>query len=254
MNRFSHKFYREQTASKRWQSFEIKVETSDLLIRAGVDSSVSLSGLSEIAEMKVREIRKEIREHIGERESFISSLDPLEEVVSGSRAVSMMYRASERAGVGPMAAVAGTIAELVGTLLTEYVDEVIIENGGDIWMRLSDSAIISIYSGDLYFKERIALRIGPDNTPCGISTSSGKIGPSFSFGRADSATVISPDAALADAAATLLCNMVESPEHIEEAVNRVSEIEGVRGLLAIYSDKMAAWGDIELVDPLAGPE
>ncbi len=249
MNRFSDKFYREHTDSKRWQSFEVKVETSDLLIRTGANSSLAKSEMFEIAVAKVRALRKEIREHIEERESFMTSFDPLEEAVTGSRAVSMMYRASESAGVGPMAAVAGTIAQLVGSDLAEYTDEVIVENGGDTWMKLSGSATISIYSGDLYFRDRIALRLEPGNTPCGISTSSGKIGPSLSFGKADSATAISHNAALADAAATLLCNLVKSPEDAEEAVNRVSGIKGVKGLLVIYSDNMAAWGDIELVDP-----
>ncbi len=251
MQRFSHKFYREHACSKRWQSFEVRIETSDLLIRTGAVSSLTLKKMSEIAEMKVRELRKEIREHIRERESFLSSLDPLEEQETGSRAVNMMYRASGRAGVGPMAAVAGTIAELVGRDLAEYTDEVIVENGGDTWMKLSESARISIYSGELYFRNRIGLRLEPGDTPCGICTSSGKIGPSLSFGRADSATVISRNGALADAAATLLCNQVKSPEQLEEAVNRVSGIEGVKGLLVVYGEKMAAWGDIELIDPAA---
>lgn len=250
MNRFTHKFYREFIDSKRWQSFEVKVETSDLLIRIGRNSSHPLNKMFEIAEKKVRELRKELRDHIKERKLFLSSLGPLKEINTGSHAISMMYRASKRAGVGPMAAVAGTIAQLVGNDLAEYTDEVIVENGGDTWMRLSDSAGISIYSGELYFKNRIAIRLEPGATPCGISTSSGKIGPSLSFSKADSATAISCNAALADAAATLLCNLAKSPDHIEEAVNRVSVIEGVKGLLVIYRDKMAVWGDIELFDPM----
>ncbi|HOT45189.1 MAG TPA: UPF0280 family protein [Spirochaetota bacterium] len=232
--------YRDFTETERWQSFRVKVETSDLFIRAGSD-------LSAQAERLVRRAREEILRHIDRQNGFLTSYTPVERLDGCPEIVTMMYDASERAGVGPMAAVAGAVAEAVGRELMGYSEEIIIENGGDIWMRITSPASVLIYPGGMYFNA-VALKVHPDRTPCGICTSSARIGHSFSFGKADAATIIAPDAALADAIATEACNRVQGAETMEYAADYGMSC-GAAGVVILYRDRLAARGEVELADP-----
>lgn len=231
--------YRDFTDTERWKSFRVKVETSDLFIRAGND-------LSAQAEQMVRCAREEILRHIDRQNGFLTSYAPVERLDGCPEIVSMMYDASERAGVGPMAAVAGALAEIVGRQLMDHTEEIIVENGGDIWMRTTRPASVSIYPGGNHFNA-VALKVYPDRTPCGICTSSARIGLSFSFGKADAATVIAPDAALADAIATEVCNRVQCEETMEDAADYGMRC-GATGVVILYRDRLAARGDVELTD------
>jgi ApbE superfamily uncharacterized protein (UPF0280 family) len=236
----AERFYRDFTESARWISFRVRIETSDLYIRADKD-------LSEAADEIIRRLRKEIRGQIERQNAFHTSLAPVERLEGCPAVISMMYEASERADVGPMAAVAGAIAELTGRELADRTEELIIENGGDIWMKLLRPAVVIIYPGGHYL-DRVALRIQPERTPCGICTSSSRIGLSFSFGRADAATVIAPDAALADAIATEVCNRVKSEDDMESAASYGLD-RGASGVIIVYRDRLVARGDVELTDP-----
>ncbi|TFH38083.1 MAG: UPF0280 family protein [Chrysiogenales bacterium] len=217
----------------------MKVETSDLFIRAG-------SNLSGIAEPVVRSLRDDIWKHIERQGSFLSSYTPVEPLSGCPDVVSMMYEASERAGVGPMAAVAGAVAEMTGRKLAAYSEEIIIENGGDVWMKINRPSRVSVFPGGHSFKG-VALAIDPSLTPCGVCTSSARIGPSFSFGRADAATVIAPSAALADALATEVCNRVTDEEDMQEAA-AFGMRHGAAGVLIICHDRLLALGGVELAD------
>lgn len=146
-----------------------------------------------------------------------------------------------------MAAVAGALAEAVGNDLLEYTPEIIIENGGDIFLKTTRMRKVGVYAGESPLSGRLALEVGPDNTPCGIATSSGTVGHSISFGRADAAVVVASSAVLADAAATAFGNRLTGPESIETAIEWARGIEGLRGVLAVLVDKLGAWGDIRLV-------
>lgn len=232
--------YRDFTETERWQSFRVKVETSDLYIRAGSD-------LSAQAEQLVRRAREEILRHIDRQNGFLTSYTPVERLDGCPEIITMMYDASERAGVGPLAAVAGAVAEVVGRELMELSEEIIIENGGDIWMRITSPASVRIYPGGIYFNA-VALKVPPERTPCGICTSSARIGHSFSFGRADAATIIAPDAALADAIATEVCNRVRGAETMEDAAD-YGMSRGAAGVVILYRDRLAARGEVELTDP-----
>jgi ApbE superfamily uncharacterized protein (UPF0280 family) len=236
----AERFYRDFTESARWISSRVRIETSDLYIRADKD-------LSGTAEEIIRRLRKEIRDHIERQDTVHTSLTPVERLDGCPAVVSMMHEASEQAGVGPMAAVAGAVAEMTGRELADHTEELIIENGGDIWMKLSRPAVVIIYPGGHYF-DRVALRIQPERTPCGICTSSARIGLSFSFGRADAATVIAPDAALADAIATEVCNRVKSEDDMESAASYGID-RGACGVIIVYRDRLVARGDVELTDP-----
>jgi ApbE superfamily uncharacterized protein (UPF0280 family) len=146
-----------------------------------------------------------------------------------------------------MAVVAGAIAESVGKELLKYSSEVIVENGGDIFLRLKQTKRIGIYAGNSPLSGKLALEIKPQDTPLGVCTSSGTVGHSLSFGKADAAIVLSPSAALADAAATAVGNLVKTAEDMPRAIEFVREVEGITGIAIIIGDKMAAWGKIKLI-------
>lgn len=239
--RYGERFYRDFTDTLRWKSFRVKVETTDLYIKADSD-------FSDDVKLLVEELRMAIIEHIEIQDEFLTSFDPVKQLSPVHPIISMMYRASEIAGVGPMAAVAGAIAEHVGVMLSQKSREVIVENGGDIWMSLTEPVSMSVFAGTSALSGKLALNITPQKTPLGICTSSGRVGPSFSFGRADAATIIARDAALADAVATQTGNIVKSEDDLEDAIRYAMSIDEVKGALVIYRDKIIVQGDIEFVD------
>jgi len=241
------RFYRDFTNTQRWTSFRVCVATTDLYIRARSD-------FSESVRKTVIQLRREIEDHIELYPDFFSSYTPLEQQKTDSLVVQRMYRASAATGVGPMAAVAGALSEYVGREIAPLSDEIIVENGGDIWLSLQEPVSVSVYAGNSPFTDSLAMRITSSQTPLSICTSSGRIGHSLSFGEADAATVLSPDAALADAAATATGNLVHSAEDLTRAVEFAMSIDGVTGAIVLYGDKLAAMGAVELIPRLEGCE
>lgn len=235
------RFYRNYSGTNS-SAFNVKIDTSDLYIKADVN-------LHDIAYETLRVTRNELEDHINKHGEFLYSLNPLPPPGDETEISSAMYRASEAAGVGPMAAVAGAIAENVGRELLKYSKEVIVENGGDLWMKLDKPAVIGIYVNNIHFKDNIGIKIDPMKTPCSVCTSTSKLGHSLSFGKADSVTIIAESGALADAAATAVCNMVQTADDIEKALEAGMSIEGIRGCLIIFRDIIAVQGAVELAPP-----
>lgn len=197
----------------------------------------------------IRRYRSEIEKYINQRDPrFLSSLKPLPVELNAPPIVREMAVQARKAGVGPMAAVAGAIAGYVGKALSRkgYRD-VIIENGGDLFLKVSGPVRIGIYAGRSRFSRRISLAVGPEETPLGVATSSGTVGHSLSFGRTDGATVIAKNAALADACATAVANRVSSRKDLAPAVAFARSIRGVRGVLIVFRNTMATWGAVSLV-------
>jgi len=161
--------------------------------------------------------------------------------------VKEMCEATSFAGVGPMAAVAGFFAERVGLFLSRISTDVLVENGGDIWLKSNHPRKVCIYAGTSPFSQRIGLEIKPEVTPIGICTSSGTVGHSLSFGKADAMVILAPSAVLSDAVATAACNMVKNEADLAKAVEWAVNIPGVQGALAILGDKIAVQGAVELI-------
>ncbi len=155
-----------------------------------------------------------------------------------------MVQAANLCGVGPMAAVAGAIAEFVGRELLNYSSEVIVENGGDIFIKSNKERMVSIFAGESPLSQKIILKIEVQKNFIGICTSSGTVGPSLSFGEADAVTVISDSVLLADAAATALGNIIKSEEDIRKGLIYAQKIKGIKGVVIIKEDKMGLWGEI----------
>jgi ApbE superfamily uncharacterized protein (UPF0280 family) len=146
-----------------------------------------------------------------------------------------------------MAAVAGAMAQFVGRDLLSLTPNVIVENGGDIFLKCKDNINIGIFAGESPLSDRLAIRVGPEEMPVGICTSSATVGPSLSLGRADAVCVRSSSAALADAAATAVGNRVKTKKDIKKALAFGSQIKDVRGILIILGDELGVWGEMELI-------
>jgi uncharacterized protein len=222
-------------------SFKVAVKETDLYVRA-------LSDLSRETLAAIQEYRNPLEEYIRAHPLFLHSLEPVEVEPSAPGIVKMMAEAARAANVGPMAAVAGAMAELVGRKLLEYSAEVIVENGGDIFIKSNRTRLVGVYAGSSTFTGKLALEIEPERTPVGVCTSSGTVGPSLSLGLADAALLLSSSAALADAAATAVGNLVKSPDDIQAALQHGQQIKGINGILVIAGESMGVWGDIKLVE------
>ncbi len=168
-----------------------------------------------------------------------------------------MIKAAEAAGVGPMASVAGVLAEYLGRALdTQFCfDEIIVENGGDFWIKIESPLSVGIYAGLSSMSGTIAVVLNAEDSPLGLACSSGTVGPSLSYGKADAALVVAKDAAAADSWATALGNRVKSTYDVTEALSWLLEDAGKivpdislkpLGALIILGDTVAAQGRITL--------
>ncbi|MDF1591358.1 MAG: UPF0280 family protein [Desulfobacterales bacterium] len=232
--------YRNLISKKGLVSFRVAVKETDLLVQA-------LGGLEEPTTELVLRYRGIIESYGQRYPEFLRTLTPWQIPGPAPLIIRDMAAAGEAAGVGPMAAVAGAIGAHVGADLLSYSSEVIVENGGDIFLKTKDPGTVAIYAGESPLSLKIGLKVYPDDKPLGVCTSSGTVGHSLSFGRADAVCVISRDCALADAAATSVCNQVKSGKDIQKAIDFGKRIRSVNGLVIIIGEQIGMWGDIEIV-------
>jgi len=237
---YEERTYRNLVKTDDLLKFEVMVKETDILVRARRD-------LSGEAREAVLTYRHQLETYIAAHPEFAGSLVPLDEDLYAPRIVQEMVRTSRCANVGPMAAVAGAVAEFVSKDLLRLSEEVIVENGGDIYLATSRERTIGIYAGDSPLSLKVGILVRAEDSPLGICTSSGTVGPSLSFGRADAVCILSKSAALADAAATAVGNRVKTGEDIESGLETGKNIEGVLGTLIIIGDRMGVWGNIRLV-------
>jgi uncharacterized protein len=145
-----------------------------------------------------------------------------------------------------MASVAGAIAEYVGRDLNRESINVMVENGGDIYLNVKNNVLIGIFAGDSPLSGRIALSIDAKESPVGICTSSGTVGHSLSFGIADAVCIKSKSAALSDAAATSAGNLIKKKTDVKKGLARAMSIPGVMGVLIVTGDTLAVQGEMDL--------
>lgn len=239
---YQRRFYRDWIQGDDLHELCLGVQETDLQILSDIPLQKNL--LRE----KILHYRREIENYILRDAKFLVALKPLGVELNAPAIVKAMAQAAKLAGVGPMAAVAGAIAEYIGRdLLKEGLREVIIENGGDIFLKIAKIRQVAIYSGVPKAWKRLVLKIEPVATPLGICTSSGTLGHSLSFGSADAVTILAKDAILADAVATATANRVLSESDFQRAIVFARKIKGVRGVLIVLKNKLASWGDVELI-------
>jgi uncharacterized protein len=231
--------YRKFISDRNYTRFNVKISETDLLVLAD-------SNLFDMAFQSALTCRVQIEEYIRLHPEFGNSLVPLSRDRFAPGIVRDMLDASLTAGVGPMASVAGAIAEHVGADLMKASNNVVVENGGDIYLDVKHNILIGIFAGDSPLTGKISLSIDAKETPIGICTSSGTVGHSLSFGIADAVCIKSKSAALADAAATSVGNLIKKKSDLNKGLERAMSIQGVLGVLIVIGDTLAVQGSMEL--------
>ncbi len=231
--------YRHWIKAKDLVSFNVAVKETDLYICAATN-------LRRKAYKLVLKYRETLERYIERHPAFLTSLEPIPVDENAPHIVREMSEATAKAGVGPMASVAGAIAEFVGNELLAFSPEIIVENGGDIYLKSLDKRIIGIYAGESPLTGKIGLEIEGEDTPLGICTSSGTVGHSLSYGKADAVVVVSPSATLADAVATAIGNLIKQPSDIPTGIEFAQGIEGLKGVIIIQGDDMGLWGKVKI--------
>lgn len=236
---FEPRTYRVEVAGDGLVPFVVRVAETDLQILARSD-------LTAIAERSVRYARADLESYLAVHPRFGESYVPVEADPGAPAIVTAMAEAASASGVGPMAAVAGAFAEHVARELHPHSDEVIVENGGDVYLIGGRERVVALWAG-VDGVSGVGIRLPATSLPCAVATSSGTIGPSVSFGSADTATVVASSGALADAVASVVGNRVRSVADLERAVEAGLAVPGVLGVVVSIAGALAAGGDVELV-------
>lgn len=218
--------------------------TYERFAHRGANFRISCDRIDIVTRQIVRQ-RAVLESYIARHAEFGESLTPVDPHDDAPEVAARMARAAAAVGVGPMAAVAGTMAQLAAeAAIDDGADEAIVENGGDMFLLCRRPVVVGLYPGPGPLADRLALAIEPQDTPLAVCSSSGTMGHSVSLGRCDLATVVSRDAALADAAATRAANLVRTADDIDPTLERIASIDGIDGLLLVKADRIGLVGNL----------
>lgn len=235
---FSNRTYRNFLKTET-VAYQITLGESDLFIRTDSD-------LSEKATQYLKEVREILVSYIKKEPEFAASFTPITARPDADSVIQKMIAAGELTEVGPMAAVAGMVSEYVGQKLGQHSKQVIVENGGDLYLKINKDLVVGIYAGGSPLSGKIGLKLKASNSPLALCTSSGTVGHSFSYGIADAVSILSKNTALADAAATSIGNKIKSKSDLNAAIEYSKTIPGVEGICIIIEDALGIWGNLEL--------
>jgi ApbE superfamily uncharacterized protein (UPF0280 family) len=237
---YQDRTYRSLVYRDKLVAYRVAVKETDVLVHAN-------QRLEDVTKELILKYRGYIETYINRNPEFAETLRPWSISGPAPLIVKDMAAAGEKAGVGPMAAVAGAIAERVGFELLSYTNELVVENGGDIFFKVDGPVTVGIFAGSSPLSLRIGLRIDSGYKPFAVCTSSGTVGHSLSLGKADAVCILSGSCSLADAAATSIGNRVQSKKDIQQALDFGKRVEGVTGIVVIIGDAIGMWGDLEII-------
>ena len=242
---FVERTYRRQFNNRRFTPFEVKHYETDLWI--GIDPVSFNPKMQKVALERIKELRQKMDDYILTEPLFKKTLNPFLPAENAPVEAKEMAAAAGKAGIGPMSAVAGLFAREAGEAILQnfLVEEMVIENGGDIFILLKKELVISVFAGNSPISERIGIAIPENLEKFGVCTSAGTVGPSFSAGKADAVMVICKDVLLADAFATAFGNKIKTPTDIEKVINMAEKIPEIISLLIICEDKIGIRGDLD---------
>ena len=232
---YDKRYYRLLINKTNLISYQVKISESDLFISS--DSDLGAQAYASLAKY-----RNFLESYIVKKPEFKTSLLPLPPDPLAPAIIRQMLDYSSLCSVGPMASVAGAISEFVGMDLSTLTPNLIIENGGDIAIVNNKKAVCGIYSNNPILGNKIGFELKARKTPLGICTSSGKIGHSISFGYADSVTVLSKKASVADGLATKIANEAVGQNSEDKVSNALEASENYKdlfeGVLIISQDNV----------------
>jgi len=227
-------------ASRTFDETSVKIETE-------LPEALSVA-VSEILLCRIR-----LGEYIALHPGFRTALEPIEIDPAAPEVVKRMAGAAHAAGVGPMAAVAGAIADLAVEAMAPTRARIrVVENGGEIAAESLYPVNVEVRTGNPILGTRVGWVLSPSRMPMGVGSSSSTEGRGLTFGEADVATVFAVNAATADAAATAVCNAVVG-EDIRDSIRRGLRVaEGIPGALGAFIARkghIGTFGDLpELVE------
>ncbi len=220
--------------------FQLVIEETDLWVAAREDLGLPMAD-------HARFLRGQIKAYAAVHPEFLTSLEPLAATPRDPEIIRRMCRAGQLTGVGPMAAVAGTVAQMLGEFFRERSPDLLIENGGDTYLCSTRERHIGILNMPDQ-AVRLCVPVAASEFPCSFCASSATIGHSLSFGKADLVVVRSRDAALADAAATALANALTGAQAMDAVLAQAQKWEpiGLDGVFTQCEGKIGVWGKMQL--------
>jgi len=197
------------------------------------------------AKNSLKRHRLQLEAYIKTNPIFLHALEPVPAPTKPLIA-KLMAEAAEKADVGPMAAVAGVLADLaVKDMLRAGCEVAVVENGGEISAVSNTPIDVAVAAGDEPLSKRFGFRL--TEFPIGVATSSGRFSHALSFGDSEAATVFCKNAGLADAAATAVGNVVKGEDcqaAIQAGISKALSIQGVEGVLVIYKGSTGTAGKV----------
>jgi ApbE superfamily uncharacterized protein (UPF0280 family) len=231
--------YRNKISAEGRYSFRVDYKYSGLYIMCDRDISSEL-------EEAVLSFYSDIEMILAGQPDFEKSLVPIKTGKDLPMTIKEMCCAGEVFNVGPMASIAGALCDHLAKNLTDRCNFLMIENGGDVYIKSNVPFEVGIFTKNIYFKDKLTLLIEAGQTPCGICSSSGSFGHSLSLGKSDLVTVLSKTATTADAAATAIANTINSEKDIDEAITCFSRYSEIEGLIIIKNKRIGLWGKLQL--------
>jgi ApbE superfamily uncharacterized protein (UPF0280 family) len=222
-------------------SDRVLVKETNLLVKADNEDAI---GAAYDAVLKAR---SDLEAYIRDDPFFQTAMEPVEIRDDAPRVVKLMAIAGRQVGIGPMAAVAGTISQVAAeAVASNGAKNVFTENGGDICIIGDMEFAVGLYAGSSPLSRKYGLVIPPELLPIGICTSSGTVGHSISLGNADAAIVLSRSTPVADAAATAIANEVATRDEVglQAGIERAKALEGIMGVIIIVEDLLGTWGKL----------
>ncbi len=233
--------YRNRVKYKEKYNWRIIYKYSDLLVSCDRNIIPKLERL-------IKEIYHLLGSCIKENPSFQKSLSPLKIKPEYPPVIKKMCQKAAIFNVGPMATVAGAVCDYLASGLDRYCSRLIIENGGDVFIKTNKDIKVGVYLKNKHFEDKIYLKIKAVGTPCGLCSSSGSFGHSLSMGSSDLVVVMAKSTISADGAATSIANNIRDPEDISKTISSYKNIKDIKGILIVKDDRLGVWGNIEFIN------
>ena len=208
--------------------------------------------------------RANLEDFVLRNSKFLKSFSPVK-VNTSYRVIELMAEVAFLCDVGPMAAVAGALADLMLEEMQLKGDNedpnfkesriALVENGGEIAIDSEEPMKIALYAGQNELNSNLGFLVKKEDCPIGIGTSSATIGHAISLGQSDAVTIFAKNAALADAAATKVGNAVKGKDvekSIKKGLDIIDQLEGVTGAFISRGNKVGQIGKLPQLIKIVG--
>ncbi len=233
---------------ERFSSFTYRFMETDIWVGFNHISKVSIDEVKDVVDKKCRELHQLFKDYFFISPRFEHAFEPIEVSKEAPQLIRELSENSFKTGVGPMAGIAGAFAEEIGKTIKHKfgLQELVIENGGDIYLDVSSDLRVSLYAGEHPLSNKIQLLIETHDSPLGLCASSGKFGHSKSFGKADLVSIACKNTVLADQYATAFANMVQDGEDIERTLKLASDIPEIYHIAIFINGKFGIGGKLKV--------